>query len=50
MVHVSYASVGRQQRDNVATKVLPMLANSRCFLGDCRPLIYSTVLSTNAPP
>ena len=44
------ASVGRQQRDNVADKVLSMLANSRCLLGDCRPLIYPTVLSTNAPP
>ena len=44
------ASVGRQQRDNVATKVLSMLANSRCLLGNCRPLIYPSVISTNAPP
>ena len=29
------ATVGRQQRDNAAIKVLPMLANNQCLLGNC---------------
>ena len=44
------ATVGCQQGDNVATKVLPMFANNQCLLGNCRPLIYIIVLSINAPP